>query len=130
MQKNNQLLTTSGDENTSPEFAYQALEKMIGHIPALFKNLAQTDAGMHDAILRLDSFIWADGKLSCDQKKLIAVAVAASLRDDHALNAQLQGAKKLGISLEEIDEALRVSFMLSGMPAYVYGKTVAEKIYH
>ncbi|HJJ47813.1 MAG TPA: carboxymuconolactone decarboxylase family protein [Methanocorpusculum sp.] len=129
MQKKKHPASAAGDETTSPAHTYRELEKIIGHVPVIFKDLAQTDAGMHDAILKLDSFIWSDGKLSRTDKKLIAVAVAAALRDNHALNAQLHGAKKLGISLEEIDEALRVSFMLSGMPAYVSGKTAAEKLY-
>ena len=51
------------------------------------------------------------------------------MRDDHALHAQMQGAKKLGVTIEEVDEALRVAFMLAGMPSYVYGKTEAAEIF-
>ncbi|HJJ41429.1 MAG TPA: carboxymuconolactone decarboxylase family protein, partial [Methanocorpusculum sp.] len=83
----------------------------------------------HDAVLKLDSYIWADGLLSRKQKKLTAISIAAAMRDSHALHAQLQGAKNLGITLGEVDEVLRVTFMLAGMPAYVYGKTAAESIY-
>lgn len=39
----------------------------------------------------------------------------------------MKRAKKLGISKEEIDEALCVAFILYRMPAYVAGKTAAEK---
>jgi len=109
--------------------AYDKLEKNIGHIPVFFKELAGTNKEMHDAVLKLDNYIWSDGELSRQEKKLIAVSIAAALRDDHALAAQLQGAKNLGITLNQIDEALRVTFMLSGMPAYVAGKTAAERIY-
>lgn len=105
------------------------LEKNIGHVPRVFKELAKTSPEMHDAVLTLDNFIWADNALTRKEKKLIAIAVAAPLRDTHATRAQLTGAKALGVSLAEIDEALRVSFMLSGMPAYVQGITTAESVY-
>ena len=105
------------------------LESKIGHVPVFFKHLADSDPTMHDAVLKLDSYIWADGLLSRKQKKLTAIAIAAAMRDNHALHAQLQGAKNLGITLGEVDETLRVTFMLAGMPAYVYGKTAAESIF-
>ena len=84
---------------------------------------------MDEAIRKLENYIWADGALSRKQKKLMAIAIAAAMRDDHALQAQMQGAKKLGVTLEEVEEALRVAFMLAGMPSYVYGKTEAAEIF-
>jgi len=59
---------------------------------------------------------------------LIAIAIAASLRDQHATRAQLAGAKSLGISKNEVEEALRVAFLLAGMPAYVYGKAQLDEV--
>jgi alkylhydroperoxidase/carboxymuconolactone decarboxylase family protein YurZ len=44
------------------------------------------------------------------------------------VQAQLAGAKRLGVTPDEIEEALRVTFLLSGMPAYVYGRAAMEKI--
>ncbi|MDO5846084.1 MAG: carboxymuconolactone decarboxylase family protein [Methanocorpusculum sp.] len=108
---------------------HSELQKNIGHVPVFFRSLADSDPAMHDAVLRLDNYIWADGNLTRKQKKLIAIAIAAALRDDHAVHAQIQGAKNLGVTLAEIDEALRVAFMLAGMPAYVYGKSAADAAY-
>lgn len=105
------------------------LEKNIGHVPVFFRDLAESDPAMHEAALKLDNYIWSDGALSRKQKKLMAIAIAAAMRDDHALHAQMQGAKKLGVTMEEVDEALRVAFMLAGMPSYVYGKTEAAEIF-
>ena len=113
----------------TPAQAYRNIEKNIGHIPVFFRQLAQTSPVMHDTIMELDSYIWSDGELSRTEKKLIAISIAAAMRDEHAVHAQIQGAKKLGITLAEIDEALRVAFLLAGMPAYVTGKTAAEEIY-
>ncbi|WP_048152699.1 carboxymuconolactone decarboxylase family protein [Methanolacinia paynteri] len=105
------------------------LEKKIGKVPVIFKELAETDPELHDKILSLDNMIWADGALSKQTKKVIAISIAAALRDEHAVYAQMAGAKKLGVKKEEIEEGLRVAFILSGMPAYVYGKTKLEEAY-
>lgn len=105
------------------------LEKKIGKVPVIFKELAETNPEMHDKILSLDNMIWADGALSRQTKKVIAISIAAALRDEHAVYAQMAGAKNLGVKKEEIEEGLRVAFLLSGMPAYVYGKTKLEEAY-
>ncbi|MDD1666081.1 MAG: carboxymuconolactone decarboxylase family protein [Methanomicrobiales archaeon] len=104
------------------------LEQKIGKVPVFFRELMETQPDMHGAILAFDRHIWDDGALSRKTKKILAISIAAALRDQHAVQAQLAGAKRLGVSPEEIEEALRVTFLLSGMPAYVYGRAAMEKI--
>jgi 4-carboxymuconolactone decarboxylase len=104
------------------------LEEKIGKVPKVFKQLAESDPDIHDMILKLDQYIWNDGAVSRKTKKLIAIAIAASMRDQHAVRAQMAGAKNLGISKAEVEEALRVAYLLAGMPAYVNGKVVEEEI--
>jgi alkylhydroperoxidase/carboxymuconolactone decarboxylase family protein YurZ len=104
------------------------LEKKIGKVPVFFKELMKTQPDMHGAILAFDQHIWDDGALSRKTKKIIAISIAAALRDQHAVKAQLAGAKKLGVRTDEIEEALRVTFLLSGMPAYVYGRAAMNEI--
>ena len=104
------------------------LEKKIGKVPVFFKEMMKTAPDMHDMVLAFDQHIWDDGLLTRQTKKILAIAIAAALRDQHAVRAQLAGAKKLGVSKGEIEEALRVTFLLSGMPAYVYGKSAMEEI--
>jgi alkylhydroperoxidase/carboxymuconolactone decarboxylase family protein YurZ len=41
----------------------------------------------------------------------------------------MAGAANLGVSKEEIEEGLRVAFLLAGMPAYVHGKTALEEYF-
>jgi 4-carboxymuconolactone decarboxylase len=106
----------------------KGLEQIIGKVPVIFKDLAENDEDMYHMIMRIEDHVWGDGALTRQTKKLIAVAVAAALRDPHAVRAQLAGAPKLGINKEEVEEALRVTFLLSGMPAYVYGKAAMEEI--
>jgi alkylhydroperoxidase/carboxymuconolactone decarboxylase family protein YurZ len=106
----------------------EGLEEMIGKVPVIFKDLAEKEPDMYHMIMRLEDHIWGDGALTRQTKKLIAIAIAAALRDPHAVRAQLAGAPRLGLKKEEVEEALRVAFLLSGMPAYVYGKAAMEEI--
>ncbi|MDD3976766.1 carboxymuconolactone decarboxylase family protein [Methanomicrobium antiquum] len=111
------------------EGSMDELGKKIGKVPVIFKELEKTDPLMHEKILAFDHLVWDDGALTRQQKKIIAIAIAAALRDEHAVYAQIAGAKNLGVKKEEIDEGLRVAFLLAGMPAYVYGKTKLEEAY-
>jgi 4-carboxymuconolactone decarboxylase len=104
------------------------LEKKIGHVPKFFRELTTNEPEMFSLVMRFEQHIWDDGKLSKKTKKLIAIAIAAALRDQHAVRAQLAGAKNLGVTKAEVEEALRVTFLLSGMPAYVYGKAQLDEV--
>jgi alkylhydroperoxidase/carboxymuconolactone decarboxylase family protein YurZ len=106
----------------------QELEKNIGKVPKFFKELTVKDPEMYNLVMKFEEHIWNDGKLSKQTKKLIAIAIAAALRDQHAVRAQLAGAANLGVTKEEVEEALRVTFLLSGMPAYVYGKSQLDEV--
>ncbi|MDD1694865.1 MAG: carboxymuconolactone decarboxylase family protein [Methanoregula sp.] len=104
------------------------LEKQIGKVPKFFKELTTNDPEMFDLVMKFEKHIWDDGKLTKKTKKLIAIAIAAALRDQHAVRAQLAGAANLGVTKAEVEEALRVTFLLSGMPAYVYGKAQLDEV--
>lgn len=106
----------------------KSLEEKIGKVPVFFRELMEKEPEMAEMVLKFDQFIWADGALDRKTKKVIAIAIAAALRDEHAVRAQLAGAKNLGVTREQIEEGLRVTFMLSGMPAYVHGKAAMEEI--
>jgi len=104
------------------------LEKKIGKVPKFFRELTDKDPEMFNMVMKLEGHIWDDGALTKKTKKLIAIAIAASLRDQHAVHAQLIGAESLGVTKKEVEEALRVAFLLAGMPAYVYGKAQLEEV--
>jgi alkylhydroperoxidase/carboxymuconolactone decarboxylase family protein YurZ len=106
----------------------QSLEKKIGKVPKFFKELTTKEPEMFNLVMRFEQHIWDDGELSRKTKKLIAIAIAAAMRDQHAVRAQLAGAKNVGCSKEEVEEALRVTFLLAGMPAYVYGKAQLDDV--
>jgi alkylhydroperoxidase/carboxymuconolactone decarboxylase family protein YurZ len=106
----------------------KTLEKKIGRVPKFFKELTTKEPEMFNLVMRFEQHIWDDGKISGKTKKLIAIAIAAALRDQHAVRAQLAGAKNIGVTIGEVEEALRVTFLLSGMPAYVYGKAQLDEV--
>jgi len=97
-------------------------------VPKFFKELTVKDPKMYEMVMKLEGHIWDDGALTRKTKKLIAIAIAASMRDQHATRAQLAGAASLGLTRAEIEEALRVTFLLAGMPAYVYGKAQLDEV--
>jgi len=105
----------------------KGLQGKIGKVPEIFKDLKEMNPDLYSRVMGLDQMIWADGALSRQTKKVIAIAIAAALRDRHAVRAQMAGAMNLGVKKEEIEEGLRVAFLLAGMPAYVYGKTALEE---
>jgi alkylhydroperoxidase/carboxymuconolactone decarboxylase family protein YurZ len=106
----------------------ESLGKKIGKVPKFFKELTVNDPEMYNLVIKMEDHIWDDGKLTRKTKKLIAIAIAAALRDQHAVHAQLIGAANLGVTKAEVEEALRVTFLLSGMPAYVYGKAQLDEV--
>ncbi|NMB78684.1 MAG: carboxymuconolactone decarboxylase family protein [Methanomicrobiales archaeon] len=106
----------------------KSLEKKIGKVPKFFKELTTKEPEMFNMVMRFEQHIWDDGKLSKKTKKIIAIAIAAALRDQHAVRAQIAGAANVGCTKAEIEEALRVTFLLSGMPAYVYGKAQLDEV--
>jgi alkylhydroperoxidase/carboxymuconolactone decarboxylase family protein YurZ len=106
----------------------ESLEKKIGKVPKFFKELTTKEPEMFNLVMRFEEHIWDDGELSKQTKKLIAIAIAAALRDQHAVRSQLAGAINLGGTKAEIEEALRVTFLLSGMPAYVYGRAQLDDV--
>jgi alkylhydroperoxidase/carboxymuconolactone decarboxylase family protein YurZ len=104
------------------------LEKKIGKVPKFFKELTLKEPKMYELVMKMEGHVWDDGALSRKTKKVLAIAIAAALRDQHAVHAQLAGAKNLGVTKEEIEEALRVTFLLAGMTAYVYGKAKLDEV--
>ena len=70
------------------------LERQIGKVPKIFKELTMTDPEMYNMVIKLEKHIWDDGALTRQTKKLIAIAIAASMRDEHAVLCATQGSRK------------------------------------
>ena len=74
------------------------LEKKIGKVPEFFKELTVNEPEMFELVMKFEEHIWDDGAISKKTKKLIAIAIAAALRDQHAVRAQLAGAANLEVT--------------------------------
>ena len=120
--------TQKTEKTKKPDKRLEHLEKMIGKVPKFFVDLTEKDPEMYELVMKFEEHIWDDGALTRKTKKLIAIAIAAALRDQHAVRAQIAGAANVGVTKEEVEEALRVTFLLSGMPAYVYGKAQLDEV--
>jgi len=114
--------------NKKTEKELKELGQKIGKVPKFFKELTEKEPRMYELVMKFEGHVWDDGALTRKTKKLIAIAIAAALRDQHAVHAQMAGAAKLGVTKAEVEEALRVTFLLSGMPAYVYGKAQLDEV--
>ena len=79
--------TTAATKGTDKKL--NTLEKKIGKVPKFFRELTTKEPEMFNLVMRFEQHIWDDGKLSRKTKKLIAIAIAAALRDQHAVRAQL-----------------------------------------
>ena len=84
--------TTAATKGTDKKL--NTLEKKIGKVPKFFRELTTKDPEMFNLVMRFEQHIWDDGKLSRKTKKLIAIAIAAALRDQHAVRAQTCRCKK------------------------------------
>jgi 4-carboxymuconolactone decarboxylase len=118
----------SGMVDRKTEKDLKKLEKQIGKVPKFFRELTIKEPMMYELVMKFEGHVWDDGALTRKTKKLIAIAIAAALRDQHAVHAQMAGAANLGVTKAEVEEALRVTFLLSGMPAYVYGKAQLDEV--
>ena len=101
--KKTSKIPTAKAKNTQSSKGMKELEKKIGKVPVFFKELMKTQPDMHEAVLAFDQHIWDDGALSRKTKKILAISIAAALRDQHAVKAQLAGAKRLGVTSVEIE---------------------------
>ena len=114
--------------DTKTEKELKGLERKIGKVPKFFRELTEKEPLMYDLVMKFEGHVWDDGALTRKTKKIMAIAIAAALRDQHAVHAQMAGAANLGVTKAEIEEGLRVAFLLAGMPAYVYGKAELDNV--
>ncbi|MGL4669658.1 MAG: carboxymuconolactone decarboxylase family protein [Methanobacteriaceae archaeon] len=75
---------------------------------------------LFDAISGLNEAVYTGKALDYKAQKLIAIGITASNSDDRAARMQMKsGMEELGISKEEIMDALRIVLLTSGMPPFI-----------
>jgi AhpD family alkylhydroperoxidase len=83
----------------------------------------------HKVLIDQNTIVMKDGALSTKMKELMAVSLSIAVRCEPCLKVHIQRAIKAGATNNEIAEALAVTTLMCGGPAYVWSKkTVDEEI--
>lgn len=69
---------------------------------------------------QLQSTVISDGALEAKQKELIAVGIAVAIRCSPCIANHVTNALQMGISRNEIMEAISVAMLMGGGPAVAY----------
>ena len=84
---------------------------------------------LYEAIVHLNNATYTGKVLDYKTQKLIAIAVNAAASDDRAIRKQmLSGMKELGITKDEIMDALKVVLLTSGKPAFTKSVNILYKL--
>ena len=83
------------------------------------RELEEEYPDLYDLVTDLNKVVWEGKVLDYKTQKLIAIGITASHADPRATKKQMRSAiEVLGITKEEIVDALRVVLLTSGMPAF------------
>ncbi|MDD4132686.1 MAG: carboxymuconolactone decarboxylase family protein [Methanocorpusculum sp.] len=102
---------TKGAQQTAAEWL-ERVEEENGTVPLIYKKLEDNPEALISHLLYKNAVSQA-GALPAKTVELISLAVGAALRCDHCTTYHMQVAKKMGISNEEILEAVLVAGLLS-----------------
>jgi AhpD family alkylhydroperoxidase len=91
------------------ELRQPALE-LRGLIPDVMKGFAE-----------MSRAAMAPGELSTGQKELLALAIAATRECDGCIVAHARGARREGVSRQQVAEAMGVVISMNGGPGTVWG---------
>lgn len=92
------------------------------------KKVRESYPDLYEGVAKLNEAVFTGKALDYKTQKLIAIGIAASRCDVKATRMQMvSGMAELGITEEEIVDALRVVLLLSGMPAFTKGMSILEE---
>ena len=84
---------------------------------------------LYETIVELNNTVYSGKVLDYKTQKLIAIAVNAAASDDRAMRKQmLSGMKELGITKDEIMDALRVVLLTAGKPSFTKAVAILYKL--
>lgn len=88
---------------------------------ARIKEFASLNPDSFKAFLDFDTKTMQDGLLTGREKELIAIAVAHTTGCPYCISLHVQGAKKLGVSKEEVAESIMIATALKAGSALAHG---------
>ncbi len=103
-----------------------AVEKYYGEVPYILQYLRETPELLVPKILYDSAIIREFKRLDPKTVELISIGVSAALRCDHCLRMHVRIAEKLGLSKEEIFDAILIAGTLSNATVLAYATRVLD----
>ncbi len=85
--------------------------------PAFIEKMEMFDVDLGDQVRGLGNMLMVDGALSAKTKTLMTILGEALIRRDQGVKMVAGVARNLGATEEEINETIRLAFLLGGLPA-------------
>jgi AhpD family alkylhydroperoxidase len=101
-------------------------KEMSGEIAKALPKLGKELPGVMGAFQALHEAAAKDGALSKKTKELIAIALAVAARCDGCITFHTQALIQLGVTKEELVEALGMAIVMGGGPAVMYAAEVLK----
>ena len=92
----------------------QALEEFNAYRKRMNERLLQEDQKILKRVFNLDTNAYLEGHLPVKTKELLGLGNSLVLRCDDCVKYHLQTCYKLGISKEEVIEAMSISLVIGG----------------
>ncbi|MHA1786275.1 MAG: carboxymuconolactone decarboxylase family protein [Candidatus Helarchaeota archaeon] len=103
------------------------LMKFYGEIPYIYKHLPKKQKAPF--FIKNDSlFRSPDSKLSVREKELIAISAATALKCQYCQEVHIKNAMRLGLSIDEIKEAILLSSVIAESSSLAIALRTVEKI--
>ncbi len=103
-----------------------AVEKYYGEVPYILQFLKDTPELLVPKILYDSAIIREFKRLDPQTIELISIGVSAAIKCDHCLKMHIRIAEKLGLSKEEIFDAILIAGTLSNATVLAYATRVLD----
>ncbi len=103
-----------------------AVEKYYGEVPYILQFMKETPELLVPKILYDSAIIREFKRLDPQTIELISIGVSAAIRCDHCLRMHIRIAEKLGLSKEEIFDAILIAGTLSNATVLAYATRVLD----
>ena len=108
------------DPEEATEELLESVEKYYGEIPYILQFMKETPELLVPKILYDSAIIREFKRLDPKTVELISIGVSAAIRCDHCLRMHIRVAEKLGLSKEEIFDAILIAGTLSNATVLAY----------
>jgi len=114
------------DPEEATEALLESVEKYYGEIPYILQFMKETPELLVPKILYDSAIIREFKRLDPKTVELISIGVSAAIRCDHCLRMHIRIAEKLGLSKEEIFDAILIAGTLSNATVLAYATRVLD----